>query len=267
MKSLIISLLLLTTYSGYTSDGWLITTRYYNALENPANARLEQVYLSGNFMKMVTGDLSTIFDIAKSEIIYINNSNQTYWKGNPERFNLEVKAELELMIEQKLYGLEHDQQQAMRAMYKEMLNASFPESGDAEVESRNFSVKKGQDGKVISGFKTIAYNVFEDGMPLESLWIATDLQIAKDFDFVNLSNFLNQMARGAYAASFESSKEYFDLLEIGYPVKVEMTKSDGYTYVSEVVEAKKIPIAASEFALPKGFSAGTLTDVGVWSGL
>lgn len=268
MKSILLSILILLCITSHSTEGWQITTRYYNVLENPLNARLEQVLLYKSYMKMVTGDLTTIFDIAKGEIIYINSSNQTYWKGNPSRFNVEVRAELEVMIEQKLFGVEQDQKEALRAVYNEMLNTSFPVSSEGQERvKRNFSVKKGADGKPISGYSTLIYNIFDGGLPLETMWIAPELTIAKDFDFINLSHFLNQLASGAYAESFESSEEYFKLIEKGYPVRVEMVKSDGYTYVSEVVEAKQVTVTASEFTIPKGYNAGTLSDVGVWNGL
>ena len=263
-----IPLLLLVTIAMQTlaQNGWQIKTRFYNEFENPANARIEEVFLQGNYMKMVASDVITIFDVSNSEITYYNTGNQTYWKGNPERFNVEVRAELEVMIEDKLNGIEADQKDAMRQVYYEMLNASFPESLDTDIEQRDFNVQNSGNGEKVSGYNTIVYNIYEGGMPLETIWVAPELQIAKDFDFVSLSHFLNQLARGAYAASFESSQEYFDMIRVGYPVKIEMTKSDGYTYVSEVVEATKVSLSVTDFSLPKGYTPGTLSDVGVWNG-
>lgn len=266
MRNYLIILLTTISFTAYSGKGWKIITRNYNALENPLNARLEQVYLQDGYMKIVTGDLITVFDISKGELIYFNNSNQTYWKGTPERFNTEVRAELEIMIEQKLSGLEKEQQDEMRLLYNEMLNASFPESVDQQIKPRKFTVTKTGAGERISGYITETYNVNEGEIPLETIWIAPELPIAKEFDFVNLSNFLNQLARGAYAASFESSNEYFNLISKGYPVKVEMTKADGYTYITEVVKAEKIKLQTTDFLVPKGFTASTLTNVGVWNG-
>jgi len=263
MRNITIFALLLFSHYVYANSGWIVTTRYYNSLENPANARLEQVYMLNGFMKTVNGDLSTVFDMKNGEIVYINNSNQTYWKGKPDKFNAEVKADLEQMIEQKLNGIEEEQKEAMRQVYNEVLKASFP---DVEVEQtpRNFSVQKEETNDMVSGYNTLKFQVYEDGILLETLWIASDLMISKDFSFVDLSHFLNNLSRGAYSTSFESSKEYFDLLEQGYPVKIEMTKSDGYNYVSEVVEAKNVELSSKDFSVPKGYTQGTLSDVGVW---
>ena len=137
MKRIIVSIIFIGCTLGLMANGWHITTRYYTQHEGTRNARVEEVYLFSGYMKMVTGELTTIFDIAKGEIIYINTSNKTYWKGNPLRFNTEVRAELEAMIEDKLYGVERDQQDAMRAMYREMIDASFPE-GTPEMRSKSF---------------------------------------------------------------------------------------------------------------------------------
>ena len=192
------------------------------------------------------------------------SSNKTYWKGNPRRFNTEVRAELEAMIEDKLYGVEKEQQDAMREMYREMIDASFPE-GTPDVRSKSFSVRKESEGEKVSGFTAIKYLVTEEGLPLERIWISPELPIAKDFDFISLSHFLNQLAQGAYAVSFESSQEYFKLLEQGYPVKVEIDRAHG-TQISEVVSANRLPLKSSDFAIPSGFLPSTLTNVGVWDG-
>ncbi len=266
MKRVLFYLILFFPLVNFANSGWEIKTRYYNLYENPANARVETIYLANGYMRMDNGDLVTIFDIKKGEILYYNTSNKIYWQGKPERFNAEVRAELEVMIEKELLGLEEDQREVMRKMYDEMLKSSFSDSNDQDQFPRVFSVKSIGDGEKVSGYNTQSFHVLEDGQPLETIWIAAELQIANDFDFVGLSQFLNQLAKGAYAASFEASNEYFDLLKKGYPVKVEMTKSDGYTYISDVAEAKKVKFSDSHFKVPKGYTAGSLTQVGVWQG-
>jgi hypothetical protein len=266
MKQISFALLILILSAIVSANGWHITTRSYSKNENTANARIEQVFLHNGYMKMVTGELTTIFDLKNGEIIYLNQGTQKYWKGSPAKFNAEVKAELEIIIDQQLYGMESEQQEVMRAMYQEMLKASFPDVSQAIQEPRNFSVRKDKDGEMISGFTSTLYRVTEDNMPFENIWISAELPIAKDFDFISLSQFLNQLASGAYAVSFESTREYFNLIEKGYPVKVEMYRSDGSTQISEVIEAKRVDLTHVDFSVPKGFMAGTLSDVGVWDG-
>jgi hypothetical protein len=264
MKKILTTIVLLALTLNLWANGWHITTRYFNLADGIRNARIEEVYLFNGYMKMVNGSLTTIFDLSKGEIIYLNASNKTYWKGNPRRFNTEVRAELEAMIEDKLYGVERDQREAMRAMYKEMIDASFPQV-EATPKARTFTVRKERDGEKVSTFTATKYSVLEEGLPLENIWISSELPIAKDFDFISLSHFLNLLASGAYAASFEGSQEYFKLLEKGYPVKVEITRSTG-TQISEVINAKKVTLNQSDFSIPAGYLPSTLTNVGVWDG-
>jgi hypothetical protein len=264
MKKIFTTMLLFNLALCTWANGWHISTRYYNQSEGVRNARVEEVYLFKGYMKMVNGSLTTVFDLAKGEIIYLNASNKTYWKGNPRRFNTEVRAELEASIEDKLHGVEKDQKEAMRAMYKEMIDASFPTSAST-ARARTFSVNKERDGEKVANYTTTKYRVLEDGLPLENIWISPDLQIAKDFDFISLSHFLNLLASGAYAASFESSQEYFKLLDKGYPVKVEITRASG-TQISEVINARKVNLSAADFSVPAGYLPSTLTSVGVWDG-
>lgn len=264
MKTMIALLMLLTSGGLVAQEVWVLTTRYYNALENPANARLERVYLHKGFMKMVTGDLSTVMNIAKGEIIYINSSNLSYWQGTPQRFNREARAALEQMISEKLLDTPSNQQEQMRAMYDEMLNTWFSSDVESAPGARHFTVRRVRGGEIVSGFAAELYSVYEHGIELEKLWIAPALNIAKDFDFVSLSHFLNQLSGGAYSSSFENSMEYFNLITKGYPVRVQMVKADGMEYISEVVEAKRIPYSHNLFAIPSNHSPSTLSGVGVW---
>lgn len=248
------------------ASGWHVTTRYYSLPEGTKAERLEQVYLYNGFMKMEGGGLTTIFDLRNSEIIYINRQNGSYWKGNPQRFVREIREELEASVEEKLVGVSAENQEEMRAIYMEMIEASFPTSGSMPQPSRSFKVQRVGVPEKVSGFSATKYTVFEEGLFLENIWIAKELTIAKDFDFVNLSNFLNQLAQGAYAGSFESSAEYFDLLKNGYPVKVEIQRGDGSIEISEVQQAVRLPMDESDFAVPKGYHASSLSQVGVWDG-
>jgi hypothetical protein len=248
------------------ANGWHITTKYYSLPEGQSAEREEEIYLLSGYMKMVGGNLTTVFDLNKNEIIYINSENRTYWKGNPQRFLKEVRAELEASIEDKLANVPPDQRDEMRRIYSEMIDESFPIEGYPVPPKKNYSVRKEKDGEVISGYTATKYSVMEQGLPLESIWISPELPIAKEFDFVGLSHFLNQLAQGAYAASFESSQEYFKLIEKGYPVRVEIPRGDGSTQVSEVISAKRVNLKTSDFSVPAGFSPSTLTSVGVWDG-
>jgi hypothetical protein len=266
MKRTIFYLILLFTFGCNANNGWEIKTRYYNLYENPANARVETIFLMNGYMRMDNGDLITIFDLKKGEILYYNTSNKTYWQGKPERFNAEVKEELTAMIEKELLAIDEDKRDLTRKMYEEMLRSSFPEVDDEDQVPRKYTVRKIGDGEMVAGYKTQTFNILENGQLLEAIWVAPELGVASDFDFIGLSQFINQLARGAYAASFESSNEYFDLLKKGYPVRVEMVKSDGYTYVSDVVEAKRVKFTESHFKVPKGYTAASLTQVGVWQG-
>ncbi len=266
MATVIIAFLMFISSSAFSSEGWQITTRYYNKYENPELGRVEEVVLASGYMKMITNNLTTVFDINNGKIIYINPTNQLYWSGSPDRFNIEIRSELEAMIEKRLYGVERESQDAMREMYTEMLNASFPQKSNEPARTRKFAIKKDKENEKIFDFNATSYKISEEGMHFETIWISNSLPVYQVFDFVSLSHFLGQLAPGAYAESFESSTEYFNLVEKGYPVKVEMYRSDGTIQISEVIRAKKINVSPVDFQVPKGFSQATLTDVGVWDG-
>ncbi|MFP4556569.1 MAG: DUF4412 domain-containing protein [Bacteroidales bacterium] len=265
MKKILLFLPLLTLSLCTFSKGWHITTQYYTVPNDQKNERTEEIYLYNGFMKMVNGDLTTIFNLKKSEITYINTRNRTYWNGNTSRFNKEVRTELEAQVERMLEEVEEHKQDEMRSIYMEMIEASFPEAGTPPLQANDFNVSRVKSEKA-SGFNAIKYEITESGLPLQTMWISPDLSISKDFDFISLSDFLNKLASGAYAASFEGSQEYFELLEKGYPVKVEIRRGDGSKQISEVQSAKRTSLDESDFSIPNGYNSGTLTEVGVWDG-
>ena len=265
MSKSLISLFTLAVISVSTlANGWHITTRYYSLPDNNHQQRVEHIYLYGNNMKMEAGDLSTIFLLDQNEILYTNHSNKTYWRGNPQRFVSEVRAELVASIDQKLIDVDEDKQEEVRAMYMEMIDASFTDK--SVVPSKIFSVKELSERQIIGGFSATKYEVSEEGFLLENIWIAKDLPISSDFDFISLNHFLNQLAQGAYADSFESSQEYFSILDRGYPVKVEIRRGDGSIQVSEVISANRVVLTGADFTVPAGYTSGSLATVGVWEG-
>lgn len=266
MKKIIILILLQTLAIFTYAQGWHISTKYFSQPQDIASERTEEVYLYKDYMKMVSGNLATVFNLVSNEIIYINTQNRTYWRGNPQRFVKEIRAEFEASIEEKLLTVEPHKQEETRAMYMEMLESSFPTSQSRPSNHNSFTVQKLKDGERISGFATAKYSVMERGFLLETIWIAPELTIAKDFDFISLSHFLNQLAQGAYADSFESSQEYFKLIERGYPVRVEIRRGDEATQISEVISAKRANLSASDFAIPQGYSSSSLGGVGIWEG-
>ena len=246
------------------ADGWHIAMRYYNLPSDKTQERVEHIYLYKNNMKMVSGDLSTIFNLNENQIIYVNHGNKTFWRGNPTMFVEEVREGLIASIDDKLKDVDQDKREEVRAMYLEMIDASFTDN--SVVSSKDFSVEELGEEQVIGGFLSRKFQVFEHGFLLENIWIAKDLPIANEFDFISLSHFLNQLAQGAYADSFESSPEYFELLSSGYPVKVEIRRGDGSIQVSEVITAKRETLTDIDFYVPEGYASGSLDTVGVWEG-
>ena len=246
------------------ANGWHITTRYYNSPDDKSQQRVEHTYLYGSYMKMETDILSTVFNLDLNQILYINHKNKTYWRGNPQRFVSEVRAEFVASIDQKLKNVDADKQEEMRKMYMEMIDASF--SDQSAVSPKTFSVKELGDKQAIGGFMTKKYQVLEEGFLLETIWLSKDLPIANEFDFISLSHFLNQLAQGAYANSFEGSQEYFSLLSIGYPVKVEIPRGDGSIQISEVISANREALTETDFSVPASYTSSSLANVGVWEG-
>jgi hypothetical protein len=262
MKRIVIFLFLSIVFSNCFA-GWEIITRYYNSFDDPQNARLEHVYISDGFMKIVSSEMTTIFDLKKQEITYLNLTNKRYWKGNPEKFNSDVRNELRLKIDQELINTDKSNRVSQKEMYEEMIRNTFDDALSSQI-AKNYVVKKLNQEQTIAGYKSLGYQVYDDAMPLEIIWIANDVNVSSELDFRSFSNLLFKLVKGAYGSSFENSSQYFTLVDQGYPLKVEMHLKSGNKSVSEAIKVNKINLNLSDFAIPVDFVQGTLTEVGVW---
>jgi len=263
MRRIILVLFFSAVYL-HSFAGWEIVTRYYSSLENPQEARQEYVYISVGYMKIVSGEISTIFNLKKQEIVYLNTSNKKYWQGNSDKFNADIRVELRQKIDQELHRTDKNQQDNQKQMYEEMLRNTFTDESSAIASVKNYPVKRLNVDQTIAGYKSYAYQVLDDVMPLETVWIAPDLKIASEFDFRDFSKLLQKLVKGAYSSSFENSVQYFKLLDEGYPLKVEMRREDGQNSISEVIKVSKINLEESVFKVPQGYQLSSLTAVGVW---
>lgn len=263
MKRIILLSLLVALYL-HSFAGWEIVTRYYNSTENPQNARLEHVFFTKGYMKIISGSVTTIYNLQKQEITYFNSNNKKYWQGNSTKFNTDVKEDMRRKMEQDIQNADKSQQARLREMYDEMFKSTFSEEETSSGPSNAYSVKVQLKEQTISGYKSVSYQVYENVMPLEVIWLATDLKIAQEFDFRSFSNLLQTLVKGSYGSSFESSDQYFKLLDLGYPMRIEMKREDEKTYISEVIKVTKTNFKESDFKVPQGYTSSTLTDVGVW---
>jgi hypothetical protein len=243
--------------------GWEIITKYYSSSNNQ-NDRSDYVYISAGYMKIVSGDITTVFNLQKQEIIYINKVSKRFWQGNTIKFNEDIRADLRRKIDEVLKKGDKSQRENQKRMYEEMLRNTFTDDASLNTPPKNYSVKKLSVDQTVAGYKTYGYQVYEDVMPLETIWVAPSLKLANDFDFRSFSNLLQGLVKGSYGSSFENNEQYFKLLQEGYPLKVEMHLGDGQNSVSEVVKVTNLNLDKTDFSVPIGYTAGTLTDVGVW---
>lgn len=266
MKKLVSIALLFLASCTTSTNSWEITTNYYSLPIEEYNQRTESTFLTDGYMKMENGYLTTIFNLKDNLLTYINMTNETYWQGTPTEFITEAREELAQIVETRLEMVAEHERELVRGMYMEMIDATFPLTPITNPEKREYTLKQIHEQDTISGYHTIKYEVFENALPLETVWIAKELQLTKDFNFQQLSQFLNQLAGGAYASSFESSSTYFKLLEKGYPVKVQIRRGDGSLNISEVTGVEKVSLSSQDFTAPQHFQKSSLSAIGIWEG-
>jgi len=171
-----------------------------------------------------------------SEALYIQNNKMAMTGEAHVIFNLETLEMTMIMPEEKMY-------MKWTPEMMESMSKMAPEwHGTVEV-------KKTSDTETIAGYEATKYQVLVDGKLDQEIWISKDLDLTSD---LNLEKFNHMSEMRMPKATFQSSPEYQDLMNMGYPLREVQFQSDG-KFITEVTKIEKKTISASQFEVPAGY--------------
>lgn len=206
-----------------------------------------------------------VIDPRKEELIMVNDANRTYIPTTIYEFCTSVKAEMERVLQ----GMSPEERRAV----EQMMSGS---SGNRGGSAPSVKVKKVGPGGKIAGYKTVRYNVYQNGTLYEELWIAKGTPIEKEIGNLEqvervsakFDSCGNEPGMGEKRMDPESSKEYQKLYKEGWVMRRIVHQpggpimgGSGTTQREEVrsIQVRKIPV--SEFQPPKGYRRISVKDM------
>jgi len=209
--------------------------------EGSSNKRQSTIYVQDNKLKQVDNSSqykpTVIFDLNTSYITIINNKNETY---------------LQVTIDEHLKSFEAMLQQTKKTPEK-------PKS--LKLEKTNETLK-------IAGYKTIHYNILENGKLATQYWVSPEAGFNNEIDFEKMAKLMNdvknisQNVGGSESISDQEYQIFREIYENGYPLKtVYHSEDDNSVVIEEILSVKNKELSASEFQPPAGYQKITYQDI------
>ena len=204
-----------------------------------------KTYISNGKLKEVDEEGGMILDSKTSEIIYYNPENKTFAQSKISDFCKSMAEVMNQMME------------ALPPEFKELFGM------DQEQKPAKVEIVSEGDGGIIAGYKTVKYKVLADGELHETMWLAMDASLVKEFQ--SLTGILSGFTKCSNMIKFgappvEMSSEYIKIMQKGLTLKSIQYEMDEENEVVNTVKVEIKDIPDSEFQVPEGYNKIPMTD-------
>ncbi|MEW6456066.1 MAG: hypothetical protein AB1410_05045 [Acidobacteriota bacterium] len=249
-------LLIITAFS---SAGWKIQQVSY--IEGEEEKTTETFLISQGKIKFLSEDYVQIIDSEKQLIFFLNPEKELYYGGTIDEFKKEWQEYLnELKKEMEEYKAQFEK------YLREQKTATSKKIQEKPQMKPKVDIKSTNEMASIAGFRTLKFQVFEDGNLKEEVWIAPDTGIEKEFSmqkfFELIVKVFSSIAKTFTTEEiplYDETDEYLNLLSKGFPFRT-ITYYDTSKQIEEITKAEKLNIPDSEFLPPPGYKKVTLKE-------
>jgi len=204
-----------------------------------------KTYIANGKLKEISEEDGMIMDSKSGDFIYFNPVKKIYTRGKISDFCESMKKMMDQMIA------------SMPPEYKKMLGV-----GEKQKPLKVEIVSEG-DGGTIAGYKTDKYRIIANGEPRETIWLATDASLIKEFK--SLIAMVSEFEKCSKLMDFgtppvELSPEYIKLLEKGLTLKSAEYEEGMENITTNTVRIEIKDISDSEFQVPSGYKEMSFTE-------
>jgi len=218
----------------------------------PVNAGWVMLELDGNLtmisngrLKGMSGEASWIFYGPKNEMIFIKDSQKTYYRGTVDDYCASTTAIYEKMLE----DMPEEQRKKI--------------AKENEPAAHKVAVVKTDDGATIAGFKTVKYRVLLDGKLFEEVWLTGDSGLMNDYKplipMLQKFNFCMSSMRIGFRP--DKSPDYQKLLETGFQLKSVKYGVGIPKPVTEVAKLEKTDLPDKQFEMPSDYRKHSIAQM------
>jgi len=239
----------------YTQQGWFMNQRTIIPYEKVVN---QQVYLSGNKVRLQDFAYTLILDILNHEMYFIIPGHQAFWKGTFEEFRKGFSSLTLAQINEAVNLVPEKERELFKEFLLDMSNLATDE--EVLLSQGKTRVSKTPETARISGYRTVKYQVFADGELVEEVFIAPALKLGLGYEQSRLHKYKMKLALPLVAQSYAFSTEYLMLLNTGYPMK-HIRYSYHVNEIIEITEVKRIQPGKTTFEPDKGYVSLSLAEL------
>lgn len=265
-KKNILFILVITLFFYSNADaGWVVTQRNYDSDEGVESAITEIVFMQNNKMKIIQDQIITTFNLKEESITLMNTLNKVYWKGKVDDYKREIKAAMQIAMDEQLKKATVEQQEMIQKMYAGMMESIDNPSKFAgeEPDEYNIEIVKTEEKEEIAGRIAVKYDVMINGMINEEVWISESVSTNTEFDLEQFHTiFKDFISQSDGQEDFQLNEKYLEFSKKGFPLK-SINYNDGYETISEVFELINKTIDESEFNVPADFKEVNITEIGI----
>lgn len=210
-----------------------------------------------------TGQAAAIFDLNTGEMIQIDRQGKRYVAAKPDeyfKFIQDITSRMKSEMEKQLSQLPPEK----RAQMEEMMKSQGMSLPGSSTKPKNLKLQKPGKQESIAGYKSVKYEVYEDGKLIEEIWTSSDV-LNNEIDIKKMSNYLQKIKdisenAGGMAFNPEGQAVYKEVFESGFPMKTVDHESDGI-FIEEITKVSKANLNDSEFAAPSDYKKITLQEM------
>lgn len=246
---IITTLFILFAISSYA--GWEIT---YRVSGDQGSISYDVMLIEDDWVKYGGVDGGFILNTKTNQFTFLIDQNQSYWSGSINDFRKDMGKALKTVMDSLLQSIP----EAQREMYTQMLGSMshiYDSPGSEQISKINIDIKNTGLSENIAGYDAQEYEVRVDDKLLESIWIASGLDVNDDLDSRQIAEMLNEITPNVEGEIFyEFSEDYLELWEKGFRMK--STDHDGE--VIEVIKVVERDITSDELSIPPNYSQITI---------
>lgn len=221
----------------------------------------ETFLISKGKIKFLSEDYVQIVDSDNQLIFFLNPEKKLYYGGTIDEFKKEWQEYItELKKKMEEYRVQFEK-------YSGKLKTTTSKKPPHEPQRKpKVDIKSSGETEFIAGFKTLKFQVFEDGNLKEEVWIAPDTGIEKEFSMqkffeliVKVFSSIDKAFTMEEIPLYDETDEYLNLLSKGFPFRT-ITYYNTSKEIEEITKAEKLNIPDSEFLPPSEYKKVTLKE-------
>jgi len=127
-----------------------------------------------------------------------------------------------------------------RAQMEEMMRSQGMSLPGSSTKPKNLELQKPGKDESIAGYKSVKYEVYEDGKLIEEIWTSNEV-LNNEIDIKKMSNYLQKIKdisenAGGMAFNPEGQTVYKEVFESGFPMKTVDHESEDGIYIEEITK-------------------------------